>query len=110
MNQLIAETTQQRTSQEWIELFNKVGVPCGPINNIEEVFNDPQVKHLGIAQSVEHSKLGSFEILGQAIKLNRTDFQMRSASPEAGEHTEEILAELGLSADQVVELREKGVI
>ena len=110
LNQLIADITVDRTSQAWIALFNEVGVPCGPINNIEEVFDDPQVQHLGMAHPVEHSTLGKFNILSQAVKLSRTPFEIHSATPELGEHTDEILKECGLNADQVAKLREKGII
>lgn len=110
LNEQIAQITKTRTNQEWIALLNEAGVPCGPINNIQEVFEDPQVKHLGMAHPVEHPTLGNIEILSQPVQMTRTPFQMRSAAPEPGEHTETILQELGFSSVQIANLRGKGAI
>lgn len=110
INGLIAEITATRSSQEWVTLFNEVGVPCGPIYTIAQTFEDPQVQHLGMAHRVNHPILGDIEILSQAVNLERTPFQMRSATPELGEHTEEILSELNINAAQVDDLRKRGVV
>jgi crotonobetainyl-CoA:carnitine CoA-transferase CaiB-like acyl-CoA transferase len=110
INADIAEITATRSSQEWVRLFNEASVPCGPINTIDKTFEDPQVRHLGMAQPVKHSTLGTIEILSQAVHLERTPFQMRSASPDPGEHTEEILSELNINADQVADLRRRGIV
>ena len=99
-----------RPSLEWVESLNAAGVPCGPIHAMDEVFADAQVKHLNAAVAVEHPTLGTLTILNQAIKLSRTPGAVVTATPERGEHSDEILGEIGLSATEVAELRESGVI
>ena len=99
-----------RTSAEWIEALNKIGVPCGPIYKMDEVFADPQVKHLGAAAEVEHPRLGRVRILNQAVKLSRTPASLKTATPEIGQHTEEILRELEYSDGELAELRRQGVV
>ena len=99
-----------RTSAEWIEALNKIGVPCGPIYKMDEVFADPQVKHLGAAAEVEHPRLGRIRILNQAVKLSRTPASLKTATPEIGQHTDEILRELEYSDGEVAELRRQGVV
>jgi formyl-CoA transferase len=110
LNEIIGSITRDKTSAEWIELLNGEGVPCGPIYKMNEVFDDPQVKHLGIARKVHHKVLGDVEVIGQAIELSRTPWSIRSATPEAGEHTDGILAELGYSAADIAALHEKKVV
>ena len=99
-----------RPSLEWVESLNAAGVPCGPIHAMDEVFADAQVRHLNAAVAVEHPTLGTLTILNQAIKLSRTPGAVVTATPERGEHSDEILGEIGLSATEVAELRESGVI
>ncbi len=110
LNEAIAAVTRTRSSTEWIERLNAAGVPCGPIYKMNEVFADPQVKHLNITRRVPHKVLGEVEVVGQAVELSRTPWSVRSATAEPGEHTEEILAELGFDAEQVRELRERRVV
>jgi crotonobetainyl-CoA:carnitine CoA-transferase CaiB-like acyl-CoA transferase len=112
LNAAISEYTRKRTSQDLVEAVNKAGVPCGPIYTIDQTFADPQVKHLGIAQLVTHPRLGSYEVVGQAVTLTRTGGrpEIRIPTPEMGQHTEEVLSELGYSAEAQAELREKGAI
>ncbi len=99
-----------RSSLEWVESLNAAGVPCGPIHSMDEVFADAQVKHLNAAVAVEHPTLGTLNILNQAIKLSRTPGAVVTATPERGEHSDEILGEIGLSAAEVAVLRESGAI
>jgi formyl-CoA transferase len=99
-----------RPSLEWVESLNAAGVPCGPIHSMDEVFADAQVKHLNAAVAVEHPTLGTLNILNQAIKLSRTPGAVVTATPERGEHSDEILGEIGLSAAEVADLRESGAI
>jgi crotonobetainyl-CoA:carnitine CoA-transferase CaiB-like acyl-CoA transferase len=74
------------------------------------VFDDPQVKHLGIARTVHHKTLGDIEVIGQAIELSRTPWSIRSATPEPGEHTAAVLTELGYGAADIDTLRAKNVV
>ena len=110
LNAAISEVTRTRPSAEWIERLNAAGVPCGPINKMNEVFADPQVHHLHITRRVPHSVLGEVEVVGQAVELSRTPWEIRSATPEAGEHTDEILSELGYDRNRIAELRERRVV
>ncbi len=102
--------TKTRTSAEWIEVLNRAGCPCGPIYRMDEVFADPQVKHLGIVQPVEHATLGRLDLVGQAVTLSRTPSSLRTATPERGEHTDEVLGELGYDAAAIARLRQDGVV
>ena len=110
LNAAIEEITKTRNSAEWIELINGAGVPCGPIYKMDEVFADPQVRHLAIAQPVEHPTLGRIEVVGQPVTLSRTPSQMRRATPERGEHTEAVLRELGYDDKAIAGFRAKGAI
>ncbi len=110
LNAAIEETVSQRDSQEWIALLNKAGIPCGPIYTLDQTFADEQVRHLGIAQTVNSAKLGPIEVIGQPVHLSRTPNRMVAAAPEYSEHTDEVLSDLGYSADDISGLRERGVV
>ncbi|MCC6891005.1 MAG: CoA transferase [Hyphomicrobiales bacterium] len=110
LNRAIEEITQKRASATLIEALNAAGVPCGPIYRIDEMFSDPQVRHLGIAQPIQHPKLGRIEVVGQAVTLDRTPSSMRMPTPECGEHTDSILSQLGYEASTIADLRDRGVV
>jgi formyl-CoA transferase len=110
LNAAIEEALRKKTSAEWIEILNQAGIPCGPIYNVGEVFADPQVKHLGVATPVEHPKLGRYDVLANAAVLSRTPARVVKATPEIGEHTDEILKELNYNATQIAQLRQGGVV
>ena len=111
LNERIGEVTRTNTSAHWIEALNKAGVPCGPINTIDKTFAEPQVQHLGIARPVHHPKLGDIKVVGQPINLS--DFPQPAAlkpTPELGQHTGEVLADLGYDAAKIAALKSGGVI
>jgi formyl-CoA transferase len=110
LNSILNESLSKKTGAEWIEILNKAGIPCGPIYKVDEVFADPQVKHLGIAATVEHPKLGRKQILANAAVLSRTPAKVVAPTPEIGEHTDEVLKELNYSAAEIAKLREGGVV
>lgn len=110
LNADIERLTQTKVSAAWIEIMNDAGVPCGPIYTLEETFDDPQVQHLGIAQTVESPTLGKTTIIGQPFRLSRTPNRLVSAAPECGAHTDEILTDLGYGAPEIAALRARRVI
>ena len=99
-----------RKSEEWISILNAAGVPCGPIYSMDQVFADPQVQHLHAAATVKHPVLGEIRVVNQAVGLSRTPATMASATPEIGQHTDEVLAEVGYSAAEIARLREQKAI
>ncbi len=110
LNKLIEEVTISKTSDEWVKKLEKVGVPCGPINSIDKVFSDPQVKHLGIAQSVDTIPFGQTELVGQPFNLSRSPSIMKQRPPEKGEHNEDVLLDLGFSNEELDEFKSKNII
>jgi formyl-CoA transferase len=110
LNAELETITRKRKSAEWIELLNEAGVPCGPIYRIDEVFADPQVRHIGIARAIDDSRRGPRRLVGQAVELSRTPWRLRTAAPEKGEHTAAVLESLGYDARAIADLRSRGVI
>lgn len=110
LHKVIGERIATRTSTEWIDVLNKAGVACGPIYTIDQMFADPQVKLLEMAQPVNHPKLGRIELVGQGVKLTRTPARLRSAAPDRGQHTREILQDLGYDAATIADLQKRGVV
>ncbi len=110
LNAEIGGYTKRRGSADWIEVLNAAGIPCGPINSVDQTFADPQVRHLAMATAVEHPVLGTLKLVDQPVKLTRTPQRMRRAAPDQGEHTDEILSELGYDGEAIARLRERHVI
>ena len=112
LNEVIGTIMAKRTSQDWIESLSEAGVPCGPINSIDQTFAEPQVKHLGIATPMHHEAKGTIKVVGQPVHLERTPqpAEIRKPTPELSEHTSEVLAELGYDQARIDELRELGVV
>ncbi|SFK83556.1 CaiB/BaiF CoA transferase family protein [Falsiroseomonas stagni] len=114
LNAEIQKTTLTNTTAHWVAALNDAGVPCGPIYKVDEMFADPQVQHLGIAQRL-NGKLnggnkGEVAYVGQPIHLSRTPSSIVTHPPELGEHTDEVLAELGLDKATIDDLRARQVI
>jgi len=105
----LEEKLQTKTSSEWIEALNAAGVPCGPILTIDQVFANEQVQHLGLARVIDHPQLGPIQILGLPVTLSRSPGAIRTPTAEKGEHSDEILQELGMSAEEIRRLHEEGV-
>ncbi len=110
VNRDLSEYTKRRSSREWLEIFETKGVAGGPIYKMNEVFADPQVQHLGMAVPVSHPELGDIAVVGQPFKLSRTPSEVRSATPACGEHTDEVLHELGYSDAEIADLRKRVVV
>lgn len=110
MNAAISRVTETMTSAEVVETLVAAGVPCGPANRIDEVFADPQVRHLGIAADIDTPTHGRTQMVGQPIAMSRTPTSMAAPPPERGEHTDEVLAEAGLDAAEIADLRARNVV
>jgi formyl-CoA transferase len=109
LNEEIGQYTVKRTSADWVERFNTIGVPCGPIYSIDQVYGDPQVEHLRMAQSVK--KNGKvMRMAGQPVSLSRTPSRLVAPPPDLGQHTNQILKEFGFSAKQIAALRKAGAV
>ena len=110
LNAELEKILVQRTSREWVEILNTAGVPTGPILNVKEVFENEQVRHLGMAQPVRHPALGVIRIQGLPVALSRTPGAVRIPAPDAGEHTDQILAGLGYPPEEIEKLHKDGVV
>jgi crotonobetainyl-CoA:carnitine CoA-transferase CaiB-like acyl-CoA transferase len=100
----------ERSTTEWVTALEEVGVPAGPIYMMDEVFADPQVQHLGMAAAIDHPVRGETKLVAQPVKLSRTPASIYVSAPDAGEHSDAILAEAGLSAREIADLRARNVI
>jgi crotonobetainyl-CoA:carnitine CoA-transferase CaiB-like acyl-CoA transferase len=110
INAAIEAKTVAKTSAEWIDILNKTGVPCGPINAIDEVFGDEQVRHLRVAQSANRPDGTEQTFVGQPIALSRTPSKIVATPPEAGQHTDEVLREFGFADDEIAALHAAKVV
>ena len=110
LNAEISRTLATRTTSEWVDHLLAHGVPCGPIYNMDQVFADPQVKHIGASAKVTHPTLGEITLLNQSIGLSRTPASLRTSTPMKGEHTEEVLSELGFTSEKIASLKQDGSI
>ena len=109
LNAAINERLAHEDRKHWIERFNADGVACGHINSMDEVFAEPQVQHLGLVQDVVSARLGPQRHVGQPVTLERTPSTLVRAAPRRGEHTEEVLAELGMAPEHITQLKARGV-
>ncbi len=108
---ILAEIMCRRTTDEWIEELEAIGVPCGPVNTVDKVANDPQVLARDMIAEVEHNTTGTVQIPGIPIKLSETPGQIDAPAPNLGEHTSEILTGLlGLEAEEVNQLKQNGIV
>ena len=108
---LLEVMTRRKTKAEWISLLEAANVPCGPINNFEEVFDNEQVKARGVQIDVPHPTAGNMKLVGSPMRLSETPVEVRMAPPTLGQHTNEILEErLRLDPQAIASLQEKGII
>ena len=110
INEAINEMTRQKPSAHWIELFNAAGIPCGPINAMDAVFADPQVKASGIMLPVTHPKHGATHLVGSALNFSGIGKKDSTVAPPRGAHTRDVLVELGCSAAELENLKAAGAI
>ncbi len=110
LNAAIEQQTVTRSSAEWVDLLNQAGVPCGPIYSVDQMFDDAQVRHLGIAQQVPNAEGRAIQLVGQPFTLSRTPSHMAARPPESGEHTRDVLSEFGFSPEEIAELRDGKIV
>ena len=106
----LAPIFKAHTSQHWIAALLNHGVPAGPIYRIDEMFDDPQVRHLGMAGPITHPELGEIRLVAQPLDLSRTPAQLVEPAPEPGAHTEEVLTEAGFDRHAIDEMRRQRVV
>ena len=108
---ILAEAISKKTTQEWLTELEALGIPCGPVNTIDQAAHDPQVRHRGMIKDVPHPRLGKVTMIDTPVKLSRTPGGAELPSPDLGEHTAQVLMEmLGLTEEQIASLREEGAI
>jgi len=110
LNAAIEGVTRTGTSAHWVEALAAAEVPCGPVYSMDQVFADPQVRHLGMAPTVRHPELGEVALVGQAVKLSRTPAALRTATAAQGADTDAVLRELGYAEAEIGAMRTDGVI
>jgi len=109
-NSELEKATVTKTSAEWVDILNKAGVPCGPILDVKQVFEDEQIKHLKLATEIQHPRLGKQMVQNLPVTLSRTPGKVVSASPDLGEHTDQVLGELGYGKAEIDELKRDKVV
>ncbi len=101
LSELIESKLAERNVSDWVERINAAGVPCGPILSLDQVFEDPQVRHLNLTRTVEHERDGPLRLLRSALTFSETPARIRSAPPVQGAHTREVMEELGYSTAEI---------
>ena len=110
INAIVGGRLAAHPTSHWVAVLNAAGVPCGPVNTIQDVFDDPQILAQEMVMDVPHPGHGTVRMLGFPMKLSETPCQVRRPAPELGEHADEILTELGYGVTDLAALRANGVI
>jgi crotonobetainyl-CoA:carnitine CoA-transferase CaiB-like acyl-CoA transferase len=110
LNALIAQEFRGNTVTHWVNLLNEVGVPAGPVYSVPQVFEDPQVKHLGVTETLPTSFGKDMHFITQPVVLSRTPSEVVAPAPGWGEHTDEVLRDLGYDAAAIEDLHAQGVV
>src|ERR1700731_4214398 len=110
LNELIATALRAKSTREWFERMVEAGLPCGPVYSIKDTFADPQVEALRIKRSVTHPRLGEIDLVAQPCEMSGFDREIRTATPDLGEHNDEVLGSLGYGAEEIERLKAAGVI
>jgi len=108
---ILIEAMKAKTTREWVEELEQVGIPCGPVNAIDQVASDPQIEAREMIIDVQHPDAGKFKVVNTPFKFSRTPHRAERASPDLGEHTEDVLNQLlGMTRKEISELEGSGVI
>lgn len=110
MNAAIQAIVTTKSSADWVELLLEHGVPCGPIYRIDEMFDDPQVQHMGIAEVMDTEPFGRTKALAQPVRMERTPARLAASPPGRGENTDELMLELGLTEAEILDLRARSIV
>ncbi|MEI7680276.1 MAG: CoA transferase [Betaproteobacteria bacterium] len=110
VNGAISAVTKTQTGEYWTGKFDAAGIPAGPINTIDRVFNDPQVKHVGMAAPVDSPLFGKTHYVANPLNMTGSTRDIRMCAPEPGQHSDEVLAWLGMSTEEIATLRNNKVI
>ncbi|HZJ33601.1 MAG TPA: CaiB/BaiF CoA-transferase family protein [Vicinamibacterales bacterium] len=110
LKELLEPVMRERTRDGWLREFATAGVPCGAVRSVPEALSDPQVDARRMVEAVVHAVLGPMKVLGTPIKLSDTPASVRTAPPTLGQHTDTVLGELGLTADEIAGLRKRSVV
>ena len=110
LTELLKKELEKKTSAEWLKLFDEKGLPCGPINTVTEMFEDPQTKERKMIVDVKNEKAGSFKAIGMPIKFSETKVEDTKESPTFGQHTKQILLDHGFKSEEIDSLMKQGVV
>lgn len=107
---VLGDIFRDKSRAEWIEMINKGGVPCAPIQTLNEVFYDPQVLFRKMVHEIDHPSAGKIKVVGCPIKTSSFEFSVRLSPPTLGQNTDEILANIGYTKDEVAKLRQDKIV
>ena len=107
---ILQEELLKKTSNEWIKIFDEKGLPCGPINSITEMYNDPHTLDRKMVIEVDNKKAGKSKAIGMPIKFSETNANTEIGAPNFGQHTDEILIQFGYSAEQIKDYKDKDIV
>lgn len=107
---IVSKKIKTKTMQEWLDILNDEGVPCGPIYTVDQIFKDPQVLAREMLVEIDHPKCGKIQVIGSPIKLSETPAEITTHPPMLGEHNSSILQEFGFSEEDITKLKEDKVI
>lgn len=106
---LLNDKFKEKTVRDWVAIFEEVKIPVGPINKLSDILNDPHVKEREMVVEKDHPVIGQLKMLGIPVKLSRTPGEIKTVPPALGEHTDQVLKELGYSDADIVALKEAGI-
>jgi CoA:oxalate CoA-transferase len=108
---ILTAIMKTRTTQKWMEALEQAGIPCGPVNDIAQAADDPQIAARDMIVSVQHPEAGEFKLVNSPFKFSRTPCKVEHVSPELGEHTEDVLKQLlGMTPEEIGKLKDSGAI